>query len=244
MPVFMEFRCILFLDTSESGVYVESRCIWNIWFFSHTSEMPDLGPVRCIIALVSIGDTSGLRFQCPSRCMEVQIYLNNTSGWANIGYFRCIASNRQNKIHRNSVIHTNPDAFQLISRDATSILSQHTPAQAGKNKQNTSEFNNFFQSRCISINFPRCYLYSLAAYSRASQLQINFPRIYLHPLAAYSRANQPHFNLPRFSCLTYGLGQFFMALKTSSLRSRARSFIRGFAPEDESMVDIILLLIS
>ena len=90
-------------------------------------------------------------------------------------------------------------------------------------KQNTSEFQVFIQSRCISINFPR---------------------IYLHPLAAYSRANQPHFNLPRFSCLTYGLGQFFMAFKTSSLRSRARSFIRGFAPEDESMVDIILLLIS
>ena len=128
-------------------------------------------------------------------------------------------------------------------------------------EQNTSEFSNsyqsrcikilhtsetqfFFKSRCTPINFPRCYLYSLAAYSRASQLQINFPRIYFHLLEVYSRANQPHFNLPRFSCLTYGLGQFFMALKTSSLRSRARSFIRGFAPEDESMVDIILLLIS
>ena len=36
-------------------------------------------------------------------------------------------------------------------------------------KQNTSESNNFFQSRCISINFPRIYLHPLAAYSRASQ---------------------------------------------------------------------------
>ena len=109
---------------------------------------------------------------------------------------------------------------------------------------NTSKIQVIIQSRCIHINFPRFYLLSLAAYSRASQLQINFPRLYLHPLTAYSRANQPHFNTPRFSCLTYGLGQFFMAFKTSSLRSRARSFIRGFAPEDESMVDIILLLIS
>ena len=134
-----------FLDTSESDVFVESRCIWNIWFLEHTSGMHDLGPVRCIVELVSVGDTSGLRFQCPSRCTEVQIYLINTSGWANIGYFRCIASNRKNKIHRNSTIHTNPDVsksnihrkskfssnsdvFQLISRDATYTPSQHTPA--------------------------------------------------------------------------------------------------------------------
>ena len=207
-----------------------------------------------------------------------QIYLNNTSGWANIGYFRCIAKNRQNKIHRNSTIYGNPDVSKsnihrkprfsfnpdvpkLISRDSTRFLSKCIPAQAGKNKQNTSEFDYlwqsrciiiqhtsetqfFFKSRCISINFPRCYLLSLVVYSRASQPHFNFPRIYLHPLAAYSRASHPYFNSPRFSCPIYGLGQFFMAFKTSSLRSRARSFILGFAPEDESMVDIILLLIS
>ena len=142
----MEIRCILFLDTSESGVYVESRCIWNIWFYAHTSEMPDSGPFRCIIALVSVGDTSGLRFQFPSRCTEVQYQLNNTSGWANTGYFRSIASNRKNKIHRNPTIYgnpdvsksnihrklkfsSNPDAFQLISREYTDIPSQHTPAR-------------------------------------------------------------------------------------------------------------------
>ena len=118
-----------FLDTSESDVFVESRCIWNIWFLEHTSGMHDLGPVRCIVELVSVGDTSGLRFQFPSRCTEVQIYLINTSGWANIGYFRCIAKNHQNKIHRNSTIYGNPDAFQLISRDATYTPSQHIPAQ-------------------------------------------------------------------------------------------------------------------
>ena len=62
-------------------------------------------------------------------------------------------------------------------------------------KQNTSELNNFSQSRCISINFPRCYLYSLVVYSRASQPQFYFPRIYLHPLADYSRASRPHYDL-------------------------------------------------
>ena len=144
----MEFRCILFLDTSESDVLGASRCIWNIWFLEHTSGMPDLGPVRCIIALVSIGDTSGLRIRFPSRCTWVQILIKYTSGWGNIDQFRCIAQNCQNKIHRNSVIHShpdvsksyihrkpsfssNPDVFQLISRDYTRFLSQHTPAQAG-----------------------------------------------------------------------------------------------------------------
>ena len=39
-------------------------------------------------------------------------------------------------------------------------------------KQNTSELNNFSQSRCIPINFPRVYLHPLAAYSRASQPQL------------------------------------------------------------------------
>ena len=87
------------------------------------------------ITLVSVGDTSGLRFQCPSRCTETQIYLRNTSGWANIGYFRCIAYNCQNKIHRNSVIHSNPDVSQLISREYTYSPSQPIPARTGKNKQ-------------------------------------------------------------------------------------------------------------
>ena len=131
----MEFRCILFLDTSESDIFAESRCIWNVWFLEHTSEMPDLGPSRCTEALVSVGDTSGLRFQCPSRCTEAQIYLRNTSGWANIGYFRCIAKYCQNKIHRNSVIHSNPDVSQLISREYTYSPSQPIPARTGKNKQ-------------------------------------------------------------------------------------------------------------
>ena len=40
LSVFMEFRCILFLDTSESDVFGSSRCIRNVWFLEHTSEMP------------------------------------------------------------------------------------------------------------------------------------------------------------------------------------------------------------
>ena len=73
LPDFLEFRCILFGDTSESDFLGASRCIWNVCFYAHTSEMPDLEPVRCIIELVSVGDTSGLRVQCPSRCTKVQI---------------------------------------------------------------------------------------------------------------------------------------------------------------------------
>ena len=80
LPDFMEFRCILFWDTSESDILVESRCIRNVWSLEHTSETPELGPFRCIITLVSVGDTSGLKFQSPSRCTKVQIYLDNTSG--------------------------------------------------------------------------------------------------------------------------------------------------------------------
>ena len=128
LPAFVEFRCILFLDTSESGILVESRCIWNVWFLEYTSEMPDLGPSRCTETLVSVGDTSGLRILCPSRCTRFKIQEEHTSGWANTGYFRCIAKYRQNKIHRNSVIHSNPDVFLLISRDYTCLPSQSIPA--------------------------------------------------------------------------------------------------------------------
>ena len=147
LPIFVEFRCILFLDTSESGVLGASRCIWNVWFYAHTSEMPDLWPFRCIIDLVSVGDTSGLRFQCPSRCTKVQYQVKYTSGWANIGHFRCIAKNSQNKIHRNSRFSSNPDVFQLISRDYTYISSQRTPAQI--NLTLISRDSTRFSSKCI-----------------------------------------------------------------------------------------------
>ena len=123
-----------FLDTSESDVFGASRCIWNVWFYAHTSEIPTLEPFRCIITLVSEGDTSGLRFQRPSRCTWVQIYLQYTSGWDNISHFRCIAKNCQNKIHRNSGFSSNPDVFQLISRDSTRFSSKCIPAQADFNK--------------------------------------------------------------------------------------------------------------
>ena len=131
--------------------------------------MSDLGSFRCIITLVPVGDTSGLKFQCPPRCMEIQIYLKYTSGWGNIGLFRCIAKECLSKIHRNSVIHIHPDVYQLISRDSTRFPLQRIPAQAGKNKQNTSEFSNSYPSRCIQINFPRIYSLSLVAYPRASR---------------------------------------------------------------------------
>ena len=115
LPDFIEFRCILLWDTSESDVLGASRCIWNTWFFAHTSEMQGLGPFRCISALVSIGDTSGLKFQCPSRCTWVRIYLQYTSGWANIGHVRCIAKYRHTKIHRNSSNDSHPDVSPRIA---------------------------------------------------------------------------------------------------------------------------------
>ena len=100
-------------------------------------------------------------------------------------------------------------------------------------KQNTSEFQVFIQSRCISNNFPRFYPLALAAYPRASRqkhtkyigiqqlmafpmyrqrlpkqntsefqvfiksrcISLNFPRFYPLSLAAYSRAFQPHYDL-------------------------------------------------
>ena len=134
--------------------------------------MPGLGPFRCIVTLVSVGDTSGLRFQCPSRCTGVQIYINNTSGWADIDYFRCISFFRHYLIHRDSIIHghsdvsqfkvhrdsqfqVRSDVSQLISREYTYILSQPTPTQAGQNKQNTSKFQVFIQSRCIASHLSR-----------------------------------------------------------------------------------------
>ena len=148
----MEFRCIFLGDTSESYILEESRCIWNIWFYAHTSEMPDLGPSRCIIALVSVGDTSGLRFQRPSRCTRVQIYLQYTSGWANIGYFRCIAKRLHIEIHRKPKFSPNPDVFQLISREYTCSPSQYTPAQAG------------FTMICAEIRFGWEYVATRVAY--------------------------------------------------------------------------------
>ena len=147
----MEFRCILFLDTSESDVLGASRCIRNVWFLEHTSEMPDLGAVRCIVTLVSVGDTSGLRIRFPSRCTEVQILIKYTSGWANIGLFRCIAKNCQNKIHRDSSIHSHPD------------VSKSGIHRKSKFSSNPDVFH---------INFPRFYLSSLAVYPRASQPQL------------------------------------------------------------------------
>ena len=117
-------------------------------FWTIHRKCPHLGPFRCIVTQVSVGDTSGLRFQCPSRCTEVQIYLYNTSGWANIDHFRCIAKNCQNKIHRNSVIHSHPDV---------SKSSIHRKPRFSSNPD------------VFHINFPRIYLSTLAAYSRASR---------------------------------------------------------------------------
>ena len=149
---FLIHRNLIFLwHPDVSGMYG----FWNIH-----RKYPHLGPFRCIVTLVSVGDTSGLRFQCPSRCTEVQIYLYNTSGWANIDHFRCIAKNCQNKIHRNSSINGNPDVSQIISREYTYTPSQDTPAQADFNTKihrNSTNYRNPDVFQLISrdyIHFP------------------------------------------------------------------------------------------
>ena len=130
---------IFLLNPDVSGMYG----FWNIH-----RKCPHLGPFRCIVTLVSVGDTSGWRIRFPSRCTEVHIYLYNTSGWANIDQFRCIAQKCQNKIHRNSVIHNHPDV---------SKSSIHRKPRFSSNPD------------VFHINFPRIYLSALAAYSRAGQ---------------------------------------------------------------------------
>ena len=57
-------------------------------------------------------------------------------------------------------------------------------------KQNTSETQVFFQSRCIPINFPRVHIHLFATYPRANQPRFNFPRFYMLSLAGYSRARR------------------------------------------------------
>ena len=42
LPAFVGLRCILLGVTSESDVLGASRCIRNVWFLEHTSEMPNL----------------------------------------------------------------------------------------------------------------------------------------------------------------------------------------------------------
>ena len=130
---------IFLLNLDVSGMYG----FWTIHRKCH-----HLGPFRCIVTLVSVGDTSGWKLLCPSRCTEVQIYLQYTSGWANTGHFRCIALKCQNKIHRNSVIHNHPDV---------SKSSIHRKSRFSSNPD------------VFHINFPRFYLSALAAYSRASR---------------------------------------------------------------------------
>ena len=90
-----------------------------------------------------------LRYFC---FVVIQLYLKVRAlalfYFINLHHYTYI-TNCQNKIHRNSVIHShpdvskssihrkskfssNPDVFQLISRDATYYLSQPIPAQADK----------------------------------------------------------------------------------------------------------------
>ena len=137
-----------------------------------------------------------LRYFC---FVVIQLYLKVRAlalfYFINLHHYTYI-TNRQNKIHRNSKFSSNPDVSQLISRDDTSIPSQHTPAQVNLtliSRDDTSIPSQHTPARINLTLISREYTHiPFAAYSRASQPHFNFPRIYFHPLAAYSRANQPH----------------------------------------------------
>ncbi len=127
----MEFRCILFWDTSESDIFVESRCIRNIWFLEYTSEMPPFKAFPMYYCISFSRRYIGIEISIP---IPMYVGSNLNKIYIGMGQYRPSPMYRQ-------------------------ILP----------KQNTSEFRVFIQSRCISINFPRIYLHSLAAYSRASR---------------------------------------------------------------------------
>ena len=140
MPIFMKFRCILFLDTSESGVFVESRCIWNVWFLDHTSEMPPFRafPMYCYTSF-------SRRYIGIEISMPIPMYggSNLSKIYIGMGQHRLFPMYRQkcqNKIHRKSAINshpdvskssihrkprfsTKPDVSHLISREYTCIPS-------------------------------------------------------------------------------------------------------------------------
>ena len=138
MPIFVEFRCILFWDTSESDILGTSRCIWNVWCLEHTSEMPNLGAFPMYYCT-----SFGRRYIGIEISMPIPMYgdPNLSKKYIGMGQYRLFP------MYRSKLP-----------------------------KQNTSEFQVFIQSRCISINFPRFYPLSLAVNPRASRLQFNFPR--------------------------------------------------------------------
>ena len=103
-----------------------------------------------------------LRYFC---FVVIQLYLKVRAlalfYFINLHHYTYI-TNRPNKIHRNSVIHnhpdvskssihrkskfsSNPDVFQLISREYTCSSSKSTPAQADFNKKihrNSTNYSN------------------------------------------------------------------------------------------------------
>ena len=75
-----------------------------------------------------------LRYFC---FVVIQLYLKVRAlalfYFINLHHYTYI-TNCQNKIHRNSGFSSNPDVFQLISRDSTRFSSKCIPAQADFNK--------------------------------------------------------------------------------------------------------------
>ena len=141
LPDFVEFRCILFLDTSESDILRASRCIRNVWFYAHTSEMHDLGGFPMYYC-----NSFSRRYIGIKNSMPIPMYVGPNLYIKHIG----MGQSRLFPMYRQKLPKQNTSEFQvfiqsrciqIISREYTYIPSQYIPAQAGKNKQNTSEFN-------------------------------------------------------------------------------------------------------
>ena len=137
----MEFRCILFWDTSESDIFVASRCIWNVWFLEHTSEMPPFRafPMYCYSSF-------SRRYIGIKNSMPIPMYggPNLYIKYIGMGQSRLFPMYRQKLPKQNTSefrVFIQSRCIQIISREYTCFSSQCIPAQVGKNKQNTSEFN-------------------------------------------------------------------------------------------------------
>ena len=128
LSIFMEFRCILFWDTSESDIFVASRCIRNVWFLEHTSEMPTFRafPMYCYSSF-------SRRYIGIKNSMPIPMY-----GGPNL-YIKHIGMGQSRLF---------PMYRQKLPKQNTSEFSNSWPSRCIK-IHHTSEIQVFIQSRCI-----------------------------------------------------------------------------------------------
>ena len=156
LPAFVEFRCILFLDTSESDGFGASRCIRNLWFLEYTSEMPRLRAFPMYYCTSFSRRYIGIENSMPIPMYEGPIPSKKYIGMGQYRPFPMYRPKSPNIAKTKHIgiqqFHPIPMYFinfpriyplslavyprasqpQLISREYTRSLSQYIPAQAGK----------------------------------------------------------------------------------------------------------------